>query len=40
LTLGPGSIAVTLQVNRETTVVMLKRNESFQKEEVKYKVNI
>ena len=38
MTLGPGSIAVMLPVNQATTVVMLKQNECFQKEEVKYNI--
>jgi hypothetical protein len=38
LTLGPGSIAVTLPVNQATTVVLLKQNECFQEEEVKYNI--
>jgi hypothetical protein len=38
LTQGLGSIAVTLPVNQATTVVMLKQNEYFQKEEVEYNI--
>jgi hypothetical protein len=38
LTLGSGSVALMLPFNQTTTVVILKQNECFQKEEVKYNI--
>ena len=40
MTLGPGSIIVTLPFNQATIVVMLKQDVCFQKEKVKYNVII